>query len=107
MTISRYDIPLIGWHVLTNPVDGRPVEGRIVAVATYPAMGGETLPVWVEARPWPRHELVVRVVVDGDPYDPLDGWEHAGTARADGGTVPALHVLWQRRRRTETEASDA
>ena len=23
------------------------------------------------------------IVVDGDPYDLLDGWEHAGTARAD------------------------
>ena len=110
MTISRYDVPLIGEHVLTNPVDGRPVEGRIVAVATYPAMGGETLPVWVEAQPWPRHELVVRVVTDDEPVNLLDGWEHAGSANLsphagaalideDEG-ADALHVLWQRVHRT-------
>ena len=111
MTISRYDIPLTGEHVLTT-VDGRPVEGRPVAVALYPRTGipglsEPTLMVWVMAGTWPLHELVVRIVTNDEPYNLLDGWEHAGSANLSPHAENQLHVLWMRRRRTETEASDA
>lgn len=111
MTISRYDIPLDGReHVLTNAIDGRPVEGRPVAVAAYPNPGGHTIAIWVMAECWPRHEIVVRVARDDEPINLAgDWWDHAGTSAADGDEgTEALHVLYhRRRRRTETEASDA
>ena len=108
MTISRYDIPLTGEHVLRT-VDGRPVEGRPVAVALYPRTGGHTIAIWVMAECWPRHEIVVRVARDDEPINLAgDWWDHAGTSAADGDEgAEALHVLYHRRRRTETEASDA
>ena len=114
MTISRYDIPLDGRERVLTTVDGRPVEGRPVAVALYPRTGipglsEPSLTVWVMAGLWPRHELVVRVVTDDEPVNLLDGWEHAGSANLsphagaalideDEG-ADALHVLWQRVRR--------
>ena len=113
MTISRYDIPLDGReHVLTNAIDGRPVEGRPVAVAAYPNPGGHTIAIWVMAECWPRHEIVVRVARDDEPINLAgDWWDHAGaTAYTTNGdeVAEALHVLYHhRRRRTETEASDA
>ena len=116
MTISRYDIPLDGAeHVLRTP-EGRPVEGRPVAVALYPRVGipgvsEASLTVWVMAGLWPRHELVVRVVTDDEPVNLLDGWEHAGSANLSphAGTSLAdedegadtLHVLWRRRLRAD------
>ena len=111
MTISRYDIPLTGEHVLRT-VDDRPVEGRPVAVALYPRTGipglsEPTLMVWVMAGTWPLHELVVRIVTNDEPYNLLDGWEHAGSANLSPHAENQLHVLWMRRRRPETEASDA
>ena len=110
MTISRYDIPIDGReHVLTNAIDGRPVEGRPVAVAAYPNPGGHTIAIWVMAECWPRHEIVVRVARDDEPINLAgDWWDHAGTSAAYTTNGDALHVLYHhRRRRTETEASDA
>ena len=103
MTISRYDIPLDGReHVLTNAIDGRPVEGRPVAVAAYPNPGGHTIAIWVMAECHPRTEIVLQVVRDDEPINRPWGWDHAGTSLADEDEgADTLHVLWRRRLRAD------
>ena len=80
------------------------MKSRLIAplLAVVAALGACSSPAPV---PEPQSE----VARDDEPINLAgDWWDHAGTSAADGDEgAEALHVLYHRRRRTETEASDA